>query len=140
MRTELLIILGVVLVILAIVICIKVAKSVISKVVTILIAICLFIGGGQVINLNTLPAEVEQKVQLVADTAGDSLIKTEGNTVYIKIDEEWYDVSKISIIGKATGTITLRYEGKEIYVGESGVVNAIKILEKAGLLKDTNNN
>lgn len=140
LRVGLLIVLAIILVLAVLFLCIKILKKTISRVIVIVLALFIFTGGGSIINLNCLSAEVEQKVQQVVDTVGDSYIKTQGNKVMVKIDNAWYDVSKLSVIGDiATKDITLRYDGKEIYVGQSGVVNAIKTLERVGLLKSEDN-
>lgn len=135
MRIELLVILGIVLIALVLILCLRFVKKWAFRLIVIGVAIAVFAGGGSIINLNTLPLQVEQKVKEVVNTVGDSYIKTQGNSVFIKINSQWYDVAKISIVGKAvTDDITLRYDGEEIYVAQSGVVDVIKTLEKIGLL------
>lgn len=110
------------------------------KIIVIILAVILFTGGGAVINLNSISAEAQTKIQQVTDIVGSSSIKTEGNKVFIKIDNDWYDVSKLSILGVDTsGDITLKYEGTEIKVCKSGVTNAIEILKEAGFLQDDKN-
>ena len=34
-----------------------------------------------------------------------------------------------------TDELTITYDGEEIYLGESGVVNTIKVMESVGLLE-----
>lgn len=135
MRVGLLIGLAIILAIIAFILILKVVKGLALKIVVVCVAVVLFFGGVKVINLNTLSSDVEAKVQTVVDTVGDSSIKTDGNKVLVKIDNGWYDVSKLSVVGGLlTDDVKLRYEGKEIYVGHSGVVNTLKTLEKVGLL------
>lgn len=135
MRAGLLIGLAIILAIIAFILILKVVKGLALKIVVVCVAVVLFFGGGKIINLNTLSSDVEAKVQTVVDTVGDSSIKTDGNKVLVKIDNGWYDVSKLSVVGGLlTDDVKLRYEGKEIYVGHSGVVNTLKTLEKVGLL------
>lgn len=135
MRVGLLIGLAIILAIIAFILILKVVKGLALKIVVVCVAVVLFFGGVKVINLNTLSSDVEAKVQTVVDTVGDSSIKTDGSKVLVKIDNGWYDVSKLSVVGGLlTDDVKLRYEGKEIYVGHSGVVNTLKTLEKVGLL------
>ena len=102
------------------------------------LAVFVFLGGGKLINLNTLPMNIEKKVYEVVDAVGDSYIKTNDDRVLIKIEDEWYDVADISVVGEVVNDeVTIRYEGKEIKIGQSGVVNTIKVLEKVGLLDNS---
>ena len=86
MRIELLIIFGVLIVVLAVIFCIKVAKKLVGRVIVIIVAICVFMGGGSIINLNCLANEAKDKVQQVVSVVGDSYIKTEGSKIFINID------------------------------------------------------
>lgn len=130
-----------VLIIIAVVIILAkfIIKKLAVKVAVVGVAICLLFGGVGVINVSILPTETKDKLQQVVDVVGESYIKTKGNDVYIKIDNGWYDVSEMSVVGSmATDSITIRYQGEEIEIGQSGVVNVIKTLEKVGLLNNTN--
>ena len=95
MRIELLIIFGVLIALLAVIFCIKVAKKLVGRIIVIIVAICVFMGGGSIINLNCLANEAKDKVQQVVSVVGDSYIKTEGSKIFINIDNTWYDVSKV---------------------------------------------
>lgn len=139
MRIGLLIIFAVVIAIIAVILCIKVAKKLIGRILIVAVAICLFMGGGSIINLNCLANEAKDKVQQVVSVVGDSYIKTDGSKILILINGDWYDVSKISIVGSIATDNTIRYEGKEIYVGDSGVVGTVKMLEKLGIINNENN-
>lgn len=110
-------------------------KKAIFKLLIVAVLIFVFVGGGKIISLNTLPAQIEQKVNAAVEELGASSIKTEGSKVLVKIDNQWYDVAKLSYIGKlATEDVVLNYDGKEIKVGHSGVVNTLKVLEDIGLI------
>lgn len=139
MRIELLIIFGVLIAVLAVILCIKVAKKLVGRVIVVIVAICVFMGGGSIINLNCLANEAKDKVQQVVSVVGDSYIKTEGNKIFINIDNTWYDVSRVSVVGDIVNSCTLKYDGKEIYVGNSGVFNTVKTLEKLGIINKENN-
>lgn len=124
----------VICVILAIIILFKVAKKAI-KIVLVLAIIAVFLLGSNIISLNTLSPEIQAKVDAVVDTVGDSAIKTKGNSVLINVNDEWYDLSKIAVIGDiSTESVVLEYEGEEIYVGETGLINVIRVLESVGLV------
>lgn len=115
----------------------KLVKKVIGKVILVALIAVLLFGGKEVIDLNTLSASVQTKVQEVVEVAGDSYIKTEGNKVFLKLNDEWLDISKVSAVGNAaTKDFTLEYDGRTIEVGHSGIVNTIKALEAVGLLGD----
>lgn len=110
-------------------------KKAIFKVLVVAVLIFVFVGGGKIISLNTLPAQIEQRVNEAAEELGASSIKTEGSKVLVKINDQWYDVAKLSYVGKlATDDIVLNYDGKEIKIGHSGVVNTLKVLEDVGLI------
>lgn len=139
MRIELLIIFGVLIAVLAIIFCIKVAKKLVGRIIVIIVAICVFMGGDSIINLNCLANEAKDKVQQVVSVVGDSYIKTEGSKIFINIDNTWYDVSKVSVVGDIVNSCTLKYDDKEIYVGNSGVFYTLKTLEKLGIINKENN-
>lgn len=135
-RTKLMLILVIACIFIALVVIKFVTKKVIKVVALVLIASTLF-GGGKIIDLNTLSADSQEKISQVVQVAGDSYVKTEGSTVYIKVNNEWVDVSKVSVIGDmATKKITLKYDDRTIEIGNSGLVNTIKALEAVGLIGD----
>ena len=139
MKEVMLIVWALIIIAVAIILAKFIIKKLVFKVVVIGVALCLLLGGIGVINVSVLPTETKGKIQQVVDVVGESYIKTKGNDVYIKIDNEWYDVSEMSVVGSmATDSITIRYQGEEIEIGQSGVVNVIKTLEKVGLLNNSN--
>ena len=135
MQLELKVILLVICAILAVVVLFKVAKKAI-KFVLVLALVAAFVFGSNIIDLNTLAPEVQEKVDLVVETVGDSFIKTKGDAVLIRIKDTWYDISKISVVGDmATESVVINYDGQEIYVGETGIINVIRVLESVGLVQ-----
>ena len=95
-----------------------------------------FLIGASIINITVLSDEVKEKVEKVAETCGDTYVRVNGNDVEVLLNEKWVNLKDISVIGGVLGNeITLQYEGKEIYLGQSGVVNTIKALEAVGLIK-----
>lgn len=135
-RTKLMLILVIACIFIALAVIKFVTKKVIKVVALVLIASTLF-GGGKIIDLNTLSADSQEKISQVVQVAGDSYVKSEGSTVYIKVNNEWVDVSKVSVIGDmATKKITLKYDDRTIEIGNSGLVNTIKALEAVGLIGD----
>ena len=123
---------GVILLIVMIIINSIVKRGKTFKVLVIVGALCLFFFGGEVINLNHLPKGTLEKVNLakeqLQDTFGDLYIKAEGNSVYVDINGSWVNVDDI------TKDNVINYDGKDIYLGHSGVYNTIKVLEDVGLL------
>lgn len=133
-----LIILAIILVVVVVLLFNVIVKKTVMRLAIIALAVFVFLGGGKLINLNTLPMNIEKKVYEVVDAVGDSYIKTNDDRVLIKIEDEWYDVADISVVGEVVNDeVTIRYEGKEIKIGQSGVVNTIKVLEKVGLLDNS---
>lgn len=95
-----------------------------------------FLLGAEIINLTILPDEIKEKVDEVASICGDTYIQVDGNNIEVLINDKWVNLDDISIIGGVlTDEITIEYEGKRIYLGQSGVVNTIKALESVGLIK-----
>lgn len=129
---------GVILLIVMIIINSIVKRGKTFKVLVIVCALCLFFFGGEVINLNHLPKGTLEKVNLAKEqlqnTFGDLYIKTEGNSVYVDINGAWVNVDDITVVGEFTKDNVINYDGKDIYLGHSGVYNTIKVLEDVGLL------
>lgn len=95
-----------------------------------------FLIGASIINITVLSDDVKEKVEKVAETCGDTYVRVDGNNVEVLLNEKWVNLEDISVIGGVLGNeITLQYEGKEIYLGQSGMVNTIKALEAVGLIK-----
>lgn len=135
MQFELTGIWGILCAIAVVIVLFKVAKKAIKVVLT-LVIVAVFLFGSNIISLNTLSPEIQAKVDAVVETVGDSIIKTEGDSVLIKVGEDWYDVSKIAIIGDlATDSVVIKYDGKELYVGETGLMNVLRVLEDVGLVQ-----
>lgn len=101
-----------------------------------LVAVLLWLGGSSVISLNTISPEVKEKLDQVTSLYGDTFIKTDGGKIYININEEWLDLANVKVVGGfLTDDIYIEYEGREIYLGHSGVVNVIKTLESLDLIE-----
>ena len=135
MQFELTGIWGILCAVLVVIVLIKVAKKAVKIVLT-LVIVGIFLFGSNIISLNTLSPEIQAKVDAVVETVGESVIRTEGDSVLVKVNNKWYDLSKIAIVGDlATDSVILKYDGQEIYVGETGVINVLRVLESAGLLQ-----
>lgn len=102
------------------------------------IFVCILLGafllGGNIINLNVLSDEDQAKIDQVVSLVGDSYIKVDSGSIYIKVQDEWMDLNEIKVVGEFTKDITIEYDGQEIYLGHSGVYNTIKVLQDVGLL------
>lgn len=122
-------------IVLAIVILFKVSRKV-FKLVLILCLVGVFLIGANVIDVSTISPELQEKVDAVVDVVGDSYIKVSGGDVLVKINDEWCDIKKISVIGDlAAESVSIEYEGREIYVGETGFVNVLRVLDSFGLVQ-----
>lgn len=121
-------------VILAIVILFKVARK-IFKTVLIFALVGVFLIGANVIDVSTISPELQEKVTAVVDVVGESYIKVSGGDVLININDRWCDITKMSVIGDlATESVSIEYEGEKIYVGETGLVNVLRVLDSFGLV------
>lgn len=92
-------------------------------------------GGGSLINVQVFMNERVAQIQAIIDQVGDAYLKTEGNSVFLKVNDEWVNLDDVSIVGEFTQDIVLEYDGEEIPIGHSGIYNTIKVLEDMGLIK-----
>lgn len=100
------------------------------------ICIGIFLLGSEIINTSILPEETRKRVEQVTEICGDTYIQVNGNNVEVLINDQWVNLEDISLIGGLlTDEIILEYDGKEIYLGETGIINTIKALEAVGLIK-----
>lgn len=138
-REQVIVCYGVILLIVLAVVNSIVKRGKTFKAILIVGALCLFFFGGEIISLNHLSSDTLKKVELAKEqlqnTFGDLYIKTEGNSVYVDINGSWVNVDDIKVVGEFTKDNVINYEGKDIYLGHSGVYNTVKVLEDVGLLK-----
>lgn len=129
---------GVMLLIAVLIINSIIKRGKLIRVIIIGCALFLFFGGGGLINLNFMSSDTMEKVEQVKEALKENYgeyVKTEGNSVYVLVNDEWINLDEIEVVGEFTKDNTITYEGKEIYLGHSGVYNAVKVLEDVGLLK-----
>lgn len=83
---------------------------------------------------------VKNKVSVIQEGLKDfssDFVRTKGGKAFIKLDGEWVNVEDIKIASwRAFEPMYLEYDGQEIYIGNSGLVNIIKFLSEAGLVED----
>lgn len=124
-------------ILLAFIIVKKVASGVLKLVLIGFIVVSLF-GGSSLIKLNTLPQSVLDKLSDVKEAVGeyyDTYVKTDGDTVFVKIGDEWYDTGKLLIGNSADGkNVSIKYDGKDISVGEPLPVSIVKTLKDVGII------
>jgi hypothetical protein len=107
-----------------------------GKIGMLCVCLVLFLFGANFINLNVVSSSIQEKVNQVTDVCGDTYIRTHGSEVQILVNGDWLNLSDISVLGDLmTDELTITYDGEEIYLGESGVVNTIKVMESVGLLE-----
>lgn len=107
-----------------------------SKILIVIIIAIVFGVNYEIISVERTLKEVEDKVSKVVDVCGSTYIRVGGETAQIKVNEEWVNLEDIKIIGGISSEkITMRYGDEEIYLGESGVVNTIRVMDKIGLLE-----
>ena len=95
---------------------------------------CCFLAGSSLINLSVLSDENQRKLDYVIEAVGDSYLKVSNGEIQVKIEDDWVNLNDIQILGEFTEDITILYEGREIYLGRSGVYNTLKVLKDIGLL------
>lgn len=106
------------------------------KFVLCIVIVGIFLLGSSIINLNSLSSKDQKKLNKVIETCGDSYIKSKGNKIYVRVNDGWLDLDKVSILGTFTKDCVIEYDGREIKLSESGLKSTIKTLEYVGLLKN----
>ena len=135
---QMLICYGVMLLIVLLVINSIVKRGLLFKLILIGSLLCIFFFGGNIINLNFMSSETIAKVEKVKEILNDNYgeyVKTEGNSVYVCINDNWVNLDEVEIVGNFSKDNIITYDGEEIYLGHSGVYNVIKVLGDVGLLK-----
>lgn len=111
-------------------------KSVYVKILLgILVLIALF-GMMKVIEVDKATEDAKQVLSEIKKVCDESYVRAVDDEVQLKINDSWYNIKKIKVLEVFTDDIVLDYNGTKIYLGESGVVNTIKTLEKLGFLGD----
>lgn len=114
-------------------------KSIYFKVLLGGVIILLWVVVGRYISSVFVYKSVEDKVNKVIEACGDTYIRLNGDTVYVLIDEEWVDINSISVIGDIAEALTediyIEYDGHSVYVGHSGVVNTLRVLQDLGMIE-----
>jgi len=129
-----------IILILWLIVCLGVGYWLFSKktfrVLAVIVFVILFVSGGSIIDVSVMSNKLKNQLDEVTSVCGDTYIKTKGDTIYVLVNNKWLDLSKIDIIGPImTDKITIRYDGEEVYIGESGVVNTVRVLESFGFIK-----
>lgn len=99
------------------------------------VCICIWLIVGALVNINTLPKDVQEKIDYVQTKCGDAYVMQNKGIIYVKINKQWVDLNEVSILGNFTKDLYLEYDGKSIFVGHSGIYNTIKALESVGLIE-----
>lgn len=88
------------------------------------------------VNLNTLSLNKYSAYKSVVNECGESAVMTRLGRVYVLVNGEWLDTSRVSVVGSITSdTITIRCMGREIYCGTTGVASTIRTLKEFGFIK-----
>lgn len=125
----------IVVILLFILLCKVTSSKIYGKIGWFVIATLLWLGGSSIISLNTLPQDTWNKVQEVTKVCGDTYIKVEGNNIYINVNNSWLNLEEVGVVGSLlTEELYLEYDGKQIYVGNTGLVNTLKVLDSVGLI------
>ena len=104
---------------------------------SVVLFICFCIGG-TIVNSCVLSEEENEKINQIVATYGDTYVKVEGDIIYVNVNGEWLNLSKIEVVGSLTKDCTIEYEGHLIYLGHSGTVSTLKVLEDSGFLDSEN--
>lgn len=127
-----------IILIVALVISVLVVKSkllLIKKIFSILFIVGIFFLIGNFINVNTISPEVEKIINSIKDEYDDVEVKTKGSSIYVKINDKWYDVEKMKIIGIFAKNTVIEYDGEKIKLNSPGIRNMLKTLKNFGIIK-----
>lgn len=97
----------------------------------VILSMLIWVYGSNLICVNTLDSKIQEKVDEIISVCGDSTIKRSGARVLLKVNKDWVDVNEIEV----SSPMYIKVNGVEVYVGNNGLVEAIRLLEKAGLIK-----
>ena len=97
----------------------------------VIVSMLIWVYGSNLICVNTLDSKTQEKVDEIISVCGDSTIKRSGTRVLLKVNKDWVDVNEIEV----SNPMYIKVNGVEVYVGNNGLVEAIRLLEKAGLIK-----
>ena len=96
-----------------------------------IVSMLIWVYGSNLICVNTLDSKTQEKVDEIISVCGDSTIKRSGARVLLKVNKDWVDVNEIEV----SNPMYIKVSGVEVYVGNNGLVEAIRLLEKVGLIK-----
>lgn len=97
----------------------------------VIVSMLIWVYGSNLICVNTLDSKTQEKVDEIISVCGDSTIKRSGARVLLKVNKDWVDVNEIEV----SSPMYIKVSGVDVYVGNNGLVEAIRLLEKAGLIK-----
>ena len=95
------------------------------------VASIVWVYGSNLICVNTLDAKTQEKVDEIVEICGSNTVKRSGARVLLKVNRDWVDVEDIEI----SGPMYITVDGARVYIGKNGLIEAIQLLEKAGLIK-----
>lgn len=97
----------------------------------VILSMLIWVYGSNLICVNTLDSKTQEKVDEIISVCGDSTIKRSGARVLLKVNKDWVDVNEIEV----SSPMYIKVSGVDVYVGNNGLVEAIRLLEKACLIK-----
>ena len=97
----------------------------------VIVSMLIWVYGSNLICVNTLDSKTQEKVDEIISVCGDSTIKRSGARVLLKVNKDWVDVNEIEV----SSPMYIKVSGVDVYVGNNGLVEAIRLLEKTGLIK-----
>lgn len=106
-----------------------------GRIGVIVLGVCLWVCLGYLISINTIPQELQEKVDSAIEMCGSDSVRQDGSRVYVNVSGSWIDISKIKLLGDFTKDLYLEYDGNRIYVGHSGLYNTLRTLSSLGLLE-----
>ena len=135
-RTTCLLLLVLILVVIGVVVNLVKKRDYLFNSVFVSISFMVLFAGGKIVDLNTLSDVQREQIQQVVDRVGDagSYITVDSGRIYVLVNGEWLDVNNIQGVKRLASDIVLVYDGEEIYLGHSGVYNAIQVLKDVGLI------
>lgn len=102
------------------------------------IVLAVFLGTGGAVTIKHYVDEGLEKVasyKEAVSSLGSDYVKLDGTKLYVNINGTWCDVAKLKYTEINLYDVSINYDGKDIKLTDSGIVNALKVLIDLGIIK-----
>lgn len=115
---------------------IKNVKSLVFRVIVVIVAIFLATGGTATLRYYIDGGfERLSSAREAVSSLGKDVVMLNGTKLFVKINGIWYDTSELEYTELNLYDVSLKYEGKDIKITDSGIVSAIKVLADLDLIE-----